>query len=64
MEYGGRSLEASVQHLLGNVLNPGDGGLIAVSRTGEVICSQNTPGMLRARADAEGLFEVKIWTEE
>lgn len=64
MEYGGKSLAQAVEHVLQTVLKPGDGGLIAVSHDGELIAAMNTPGMFRARANAAGLAEVKIWADE
>ncbi len=64
MEYGGKSLQEAVDHVLQTVLSPGDGGLIAVSKDGDLVAAQNTPGMFRARADASGLLEIKIWADE
>ncbi len=64
MQYGNRSLQSSVDHLLTDVLDPKDGGIIAVDRLGNTVTAQNTIGMFRARADSLGLDEVKIWASE
>eukprot|EP01102_Stenamoeba_stenopodia_P003193 TRINITY_DN1312_c0_g1_i3.p1 TRINITY_DN1312_c0_g1~~TRINITY_DN1312_c0_g1_i3.p1 ORF type:complete len:289 (+),score=60.99 TRINITY_DN1312_c0_g1_i3:244-1110(+) len=45
----------------GKFLKEGDGGVIAVSKQGEVVTSFNSVGMFRGRADSEGLFELGIW---
>lgn len=44
-------------------LNEGDGGLIAVSRTGEIAFSYNTAGMFRARCGEGLVAEAFIWEE-
>jgi hypothetical protein len=44
-------------------LKEGDGGLIAVSRNGEIAMPFNTPGMFRGAADWKGRFDVAIWRE-
>jgi beta-aspartyl-peptidase (threonine type) len=63
MEYGGKSLEASVKTVMRDKLKPGDGGIIAVSRDGEIVLHQNTPRMFRGMADSTGRFEVKTWAD-
>lgn len=63
MEFGGTSLEAAANEMIHRRLKPGDGGLIAVSRTGEIALTFNTTGMYRGAADAKGRFEVAIWEE-
>ena len=58
MAYKGDSLTEAVRQILHEKLDPGIGGIIAVSRTGEVTLDFNTPGMYRGAADSEGRFEV------
>ena len=59
-DHGWRVQEA-VDHLIHNVLKPGDGGLIAVDRQGDIGIGYNTSAMFRGAADANGRFEVAIW---
>ena len=61
MEFGGESLEEACRQVVFHRLNPGDGGVIAVSRTGEIATVFNSPGMFRGIATAEGRFETAIW---
>lgn len=61
MAFAGKSLEEAARFVIGTKLDPGDGGLIAVSRTGEIAMVFNSPGMFRGAADSEGRFEVAIW---
>jgi beta-aspartyl-peptidase (threonine type) len=56
----GRSLQAAADETL-HRLNAGDGGLISVSRRGEIALVFNTAGMFRGAADSNGRFEVAIW---
>lgn len=58
--YRGDALATAVDHLLRKVLKPDDGGLIAVSKTGEIVMDFNTDGMARAAADSRGKREVKL----
>ncbi|MEM1205810.1 MAG: isoaspartyl peptidase/L-asparaginase [Acidobacteriota bacterium] len=60
VEYEGLSVEAAAQEAIGK-LDPGDGGLIAVGRTGEIALVFNSASMLRGAADSNGRFEVAIW---
>ncbi len=60
MKYKHASLKAAVEDNLQNRLNPGDGGLIAVDKNGNIYMGFNTGGMSRAAADSNGRFEV-IW---
>jgi len=39
------------------ILSKGDGGLIAISRSGQIAMPFNTPGMARGCADSTGRFE-------
>lgn len=61
MEFQGVTLIEAAQSVIGTVLQPGDGGLIAVSHRGEIALVFNTDGMYRAAADSQGRFEVAIW---
>jgi beta-aspartyl-peptidase (threonine type) len=50
IDYAGKDLEAAVQEVIHRKLPPigGEGGLIAVDRTGRIILDFNCPGMYRA----------------
>jgi isoaspartyl peptidase/L-asparaginase-like protein (Ntn-hydrolase superfamily) len=58
MEYGGLSLQAAADQVVLGTLEPGDGGIIAVSHAGELVLVFNTEGMARGAADSRGRFEV------
>lgn len=64
MEFGGQSLRAAAEAVVGEELDEGDGGLIAVDREGQLVLLFNTGGMLRGAADSSGRFGVAIWPEE
>lgn len=61
MEYKGVSLNEAADEVIHGKLAEGDGGIIAVSHTGEIAMTFNSPGMFRGAADSEGLYLVKIW---
>ncbi len=61
MEFGGVSLEQACRAVVFERLSPGDGGVIAVSRTGEIATVFNSPGMFRGIATSSGRFETAIW---
>lgn len=61
MEYTGASLQEAAEKVIYKKLNPGDGGIVAVSHTGEIAMVFNSLGMYRAAADSKGRYEVKIW---
>lgn len=61
MEYQGVTLTEAVERVIDGVLQPGDGGLIAVGRDGTLALEFNTVGMYRGAADSSGRFEVAIW---
>ncbi len=63
MEYKGEPVADAVAHILHQKLQPGYGGIIAVSRSGEIALDFNTPAMFRAAADSNGRFEVGIGRE-
>lgn len=60
----GKSPEQAVAHCLNEILNPGDGGIIAISADGRVTAQSNTGSMPRAIADSNGRREVGIWFDE
>lgn len=59
----GASLQEAAEKVIHGILKPGDGGIVAVSHTGEIAMVFNSPGMFRGAADSRGLFEVKIWED-
>ncbi len=61
IEYKGLTLQEAAEAVIHGKLNPGDGGLIAVDRTGAIALVFNSEGMFRGAADASGRFEVAIW---
>ena len=56
--YKGDSLGEAVHAIIHHKLQPDMGGIIAVSKTGEIAMDFNTPGMFRGAADSHGRFEV------
>jgi beta-aspartyl-peptidase (threonine type) len=67
MQYKGLSAQKAAEEVIFNLLKKGDGGVIVVSRTGEIAMPYNTSGMLRGCVDAAGRFEygaVKELTKE
>lgn len=58
--YNGETLPVAVDHVLRKILKPDDGGLIAVSKTGEIVMDFTTAGMARAAADSAGKREIKL----
>jgi beta-aspartyl-peptidase (threonine type) len=62
VEYRGLTLEAAAKQVI-QKLQPGDGGLIAVSPRGDVALVFNSPGMYRGAADANGRFQIAIWED-
>jgi beta-aspartyl-peptidase (threonine type) len=61
MRYKGIGVNQAAREVVHGVLKPDDGGVIAVSRTGEIAMVWNSEGMFRAAADSNGRFEVGIW---
>ncbi|MGC8594196.1 MAG: isoaspartyl peptidase/L-asparaginase family protein [Candidatus Kryptoniota bacterium] len=61
MAYKGLSLKEAVHEVIHKVLQPGDGGVIAVDRNGNYAMDFNTSGMFRGVATSAGVFYVKIW---
>lgn len=61
MAYKNLSLNKAAEEVIHGVLKPGDGGIVAVSASGEIAMVFNSLGMFRAAADSDGLMTVKIW---
>lgn len=61
IEYADHTLEEAVNHVLHERLEPGDGGIIAVDNSGNIVANFTSEGMYRGSADSEGEFEVAIW---
>ncbi len=61
MAYSGMSLGDAVHEIIYDVLQPGDGGVIAVDKDGNYAMEFNTSGMFRGVATSDGTFEVAIW---
>jgi beta-aspartyl-peptidase (threonine type) len=60
IEHGGRTVAEAVREVVREVLQPGDGGLIAVGPDGAAVLDWNTGGMFRGATDSAGRFEVGI----
>ena len=63
MMLAGEELQSACDTLIHEVLQPGDGGLIAVDAAGNIAFSYSTGGMYRAAADSSGRFEIGIHDE-
>jgi L-asparaginase / beta-aspartyl-peptidase len=61
MAYKGLSLKEAVDTVIYKILQPDDGGVIAVDKEGNYAMALNTSGMFRGVATSSGVFEVKIW---
>ena len=61
MEYKGLSLQDAAEEVVHRILKPGDGGIIAADRRGNLALVFNSNGMYRGAADSSGRFEVAIW---
>ena len=64
MDYKGMSVGDAAQIVIHGKLDKNDGGLIAVSRSGEIALVYNSEGMFRGAADSSGRFTVGIWEED
>ncbi len=60
MRYAGRSLDAAVTEIMRQRLKPGIGGLITVSKDGDIVMQHNTPGMSCGAADSNGRFDTYV----
>lgn len=56
----GWTVQEAADKLIREVLEEGDGGLVAVGRNGNVAMSFNTPQMWRGVADSDGRHEVML----
>ena len=63
VESGDMSVDQAVKHCLSNVLEPGDGGLIAVDKHGNASLRTTTPAMPHGVADSTGRREVGLRLE-
>ncbi|HUO87201.1 MAG TPA: isoaspartyl peptidase/L-asparaginase [Thermoanaerobaculia bacterium] len=63
MEIAGESLAEAARHVIHQVLQPEDGGVIGVDGDGTIVFEFNSTGMYRGAADSAGRFEVGIWDE-
>lgn len=61
MKHKPATLEEAADYLLEDLLNPGDAGMIAVDKHGNMVMDMNTNGMFRGMSDSEGNREVAIW---
>jgi beta-aspartyl-peptidase (threonine type) len=61
MRYGDMSVDKAARTVIFERLKPDDGGLIAVSSTGEISMPYSSAGMFRGAADSSGRFDVAIW---
>jgi beta-aspartyl-peptidase (threonine type) len=61
---GTTSIDDAARACLEEVLQPGDGGLIAIDRAGQISLRATTPAMPRGAADSTGRFETAIWFDE
>lgn len=61
MEYGGLPLDEAARRVVHEILKPGQGGVIAMDRSGNIALVFNTGGMFRGAADSTGRREVAIW---
>ncbi len=63
MMLAGQDLQTACDAMIHQVLQPDDGGLIAVDAAGNIAFSYSTGGMYRAAADSSGRFEIGIHDE-
>jgi beta-aspartyl-peptidase (threonine type) len=63
MKYSQTDVDSAVKKVLDSTLNKNDGGIIAVSKTGQISMRFNTAGMASAAADSQGRFEI-VWGDE
>lgn len=61
MLYKNFTVQNAVQEILYNVLEPGDGGIIAVDKKGNYVMDFSTDSMLRGVVTSFGVKEIKIW---
>jgi len=61
LEIGSLTLEESVNRVIERILDPDDGGVIAVDKNGNIVTKMNTLGMYRGVADSTGVFTCEVW---
>ncbi len=61
MKYRGYSLKKAADEVIYKMLDPEDGGLIAVDKKGNYAMPFSTSGMFRGVATSKGVFTVDIW---
>lgn len=61
MKHKPATLKQAADYLLRDVLNPGEAGMIAVDKYGNMRMDMNTLGMFRGQSDSEGNRKVAIW---
>lgn len=64
MTLAGQSLAQAAHAVIHDVLQKGDGGLIAVDRDGNIATPFNSTGMYRGMANSSGRFEVAVFHNE
>ena len=66
MEYKKLSIQDAAYEVIHNKVAKlgGDGGVIGIDSKGNMMMEMNTPGMYRAKMDASGKLEVKIYESE
>ncbi len=60
MRYAGRSIDQAISQIMQQTLKRDVGGIIAVSRTGQIVMQHNTPGMSCGAANSLGRFETLL----
>jgi beta-aspartyl-peptidase (threonine type) len=63
MQYKGLSAQQAADEVVFDILPKGTGGVIVVSRTGEIAMPYNTSGMWRGSANAAGRFDFGVAKE-
>jgi beta-aspartyl-peptidase (threonine type) len=63
MKYAGRSLTEAATEIMTQRLEPGIGGLIGLTRDGQLALQHNTPGMSCGAADSRGRFQIFLKLE-
>jgi beta-aspartyl-peptidase (threonine type) len=66
VQFNGAALERAADEVINGQLRRmgGDGGIIAIDRSGEIALTFNTPGMYRARIGVDGELFVGIYRDE
>jgi L-asparaginase / beta-aspartyl-peptidase len=64
VKYGGLSLPAATDKVLGEILKQGDGGMIALGPEGPPVMRFTTESMSRGYTDASGATQTFIWRDD